>query len=94
LLLKTGSGQPGLGASPPFSLVNLSTIGGAACFVVALGFYVMILQRLPLQLAQSILSIQFVAIALAAALVLGERATAIQYLGFALIASGIFLAAR
>jgi len=94
LLLKFGAERPGFGMTLPLSLINSHVIAGALCFVVALGLYVSMLQRLPLILAQSILSMQFVAIVFAASVILGERIAAIHWAGVAAIAVGLLLLSR
>ena len=94
LLLKTGAMRPGLSDAMPLSLINLHTFASLVCLIVAVGFYASVLQRVPLIVAQSVLSLQFVSIMLAAAIVLGERVQGLQILGIALIASGLFLVVR
>jgi drug/metabolite transporter (DMT)-like permease len=94
LLLKVGAARSNVSAALPLSLVNAHVLAGALCLIVALGFYVMVLQRLPLVLAQSLLSLQFVAVVLAATLVLGERVGPPQWAGMAAIAAGLFLLSR
>ncbi len=94
MLLKIGSGRPGLSDMLPLSLVNPYTAGGALCFASALGFYVLALQRLPLIVAQALFSLQFAVVILAAMLVLGERMTLMQGLGIVMIATGVFLTVR
>jgi drug/metabolite transporter (DMT)-like permease len=94
LLLKSGVMRPGFGVNLPFSLINGYVVAGILCFVVSLGLYVSVLQRLPLILAQSLLSLQFVAIVLAAAVVLGERVAVVNWAGIAAIALGLFLLSR
>jgi drug/metabolite transporter (DMT)-like permease len=94
LLLKIGATRPGLGETLPFAMINLYTVTSLACFIVAVGFYASVLQRMPLIVAQSILSLQFVSIIVAAAVILGERMQGVQILGIALIAFGLFLVVR
>lgn len=94
LLLKVGARQPGIAAVFPLSFVNLYTLAGILCFVFALCGYLLILRNLPLVVAQALFSIQFVAIIVAAGVVLGERITVIQSLGMVLIALGLFFVAR
>lgn len=94
LLLKSGAMRPGLGMGVPLSLINGHVVAGILCFVVSLGLYVSVLQRLPLILAQSVLSLQFVAIVLAAAVVLGERVAVVNWAGIVAIAVGLFLLSR
>ena len=94
LLLKAGAMRPGLAEAMPLSILNAYTAASLVCFIVAVGFYASVLQRVPLIVAQSILSLQFVSIILAAAIILGERVQGMQILGIAFIAAGLFLVVR
>ena len=94
LLLKTGAMRPGLADVMPLSIINVYTAASLLCFIVAVGFYASVLQRIPLIVAQSILSLQFVSIILAAAVILGERVQGMQIVGIAFIAAGLFLVVR
>jgi drug/metabolite transporter (DMT)-like permease len=64
---------------------------GFCSFAVAAFFYVLVLQWLPLNVAQSFTAAQFVAIILASALVLSEPIGPAQWVGITLIALGIFV---
>jgi drug/metabolite transporter (DMT)-like permease len=94
LLLKTGAMRPGLAEAMPLAIVNSYTVASLVCFIVALGLYALVLQRIPLIVAQSVLSLQFVSIILAAAVILGERVQGVQIVGIAFIAAGLFLVVR
>ena len=94
LLLKTGAMRPGLAETMPFSVINVYTVASVFCLIAAITFYASVLQRVPLILAQSFLSLQFVSIVLAAAVFLGERVQAVQVIGMVFIAAGLFLMAR
>jgi drug/metabolite transporter (DMT)-like permease len=89
LLLKTGAtlANPGQGAFQ--HLLNWRVFLGLCSFGLAACFYVLVLQWLPLNVAQSFAAAQFVAVILASALVLSEPIGPPQWLGITLIALGI-----
>lgn len=89
ILLKTGAtlAHPGQFEH----LLNWRIILGLCSFAVAACFYILVLQWLPLNVAQSFTAAQFVAVILASALVLSEPIGPGQWLGISLIALGIFL---
>ena len=91
LLLKTGASAPGVAQGQWTGLLNWRVAGGLASFALAAFFYVVILTRLPLNVAQSFASMQFVAVILAAALVLGEPIGLLRWAGIVMICGGIFL---
>jgi len=87
ILLKTGATL-----APPGQfeqLLNWRITLGLCSFAVAACFYVLVLQWLPLNVAQSFTAAQFVAVILASALVLSEPIGPGQWLGISLIALGI-----
>lgn len=94
LLLKMGATRSGVSTIYPLSLVNLYSLAAVVCLVAALAWYILILQRLPLILAQSFLALQFAATVLAAAVVFGERVAPIQWGGITLIGAGLYLLSR
>lgn len=89
ILLKTGATQAHPGQFQ--HLVNWRVMLGFCSFAVAAFFYVLVLQWLPLNVAQSFTAAQFVAIILASALVLSEPIGPAQWVGITLIALGIFV---
>lgn len=93
LLLKTGSGERGVGTVWPLSLLNMHTFLGALAFGMAMLFYLMVLKRTSLNLAQSIFALQFVLVIFAAHLILGEPIGFYRWVGIALIAVGLFVVA-
>jgi undecaprenyl phosphate-alpha-L-ara4N flippase subunit ArnE len=93
LLLKTGAGERGVSTIWPFSLLNMNTFLGAMAFGMAMVFYLMVLKRTSLNLAQSIFALQFVLVIFAAHLVLGEPIGTYRWIGIALIALGLFVVA-
>ena len=89
LLLKTGavSGEPGNGGLT--HLLNWRVLVGLGSFGLAACFYILVLQWLPLNVAQSFAAGQFIAVILASAWLLSEPIAAGQWTGIALIAIGI-----
>lgn len=90
LLLKSGatmSEVPG----EPFIAFNWRILLGLASFGLGALFYVLILRRVPLAVAQSFASVQYIAVILAATFILGESIDARQSFGITLIAVGVFL---
>jgi len=64
---------------------------GAALFELAFLFYALVLRRLPLSVAGTIFSVQFVLVILAANLVLHEGIGGVRWAGIALIAVGLLV---
>lgn len=88
LLLKTGAVAGGPG-QPLTHLLNWRVILGLASFGMAACFYIVILQWLPLNVAQSFAAAQFIAVIVASAWLLSESIGFGQWLGISLIAAGI-----
>lgn len=93
LLLKTGVQQPGIASVWPLSLLNMRTALGAITFCFAMVFYMMVLKRTALNLAQSIFALQFVLVIVAAYFILHEPIGPQRWLGIGLIAAGLFVIA-
>jgi len=89
LFLKTGAVSGGPGESALTHLLNWRVLSGLACFALAACFYILILQWLPLNVATSFASAQYVAVILASAWVLSEPIGLGQWAGIALITAGI-----
>jgi len=89
LLLKMGASSSGPGQGPLLHLVNWRVLLGLCSFAIAACFYILVLQWLPLNVAQSFAAAQFVAVILASAWILSEPIGALQWTGIALIATGI-----
>ena|SRR5262245_43545965 len=89
LFLKTGAMATGAAQGLFGHLLNWRILAGLASFGLAACFYVLVLQWLPLNVAQSFAAAQFVAVILASAWVLSEPIGAGQWIGIALIAVGI-----
>jgi undecaprenyl phosphate-alpha-L-ara4N flippase subunit ArnE len=68
--------------------------GGLAAYAVALAMYLVLLSRVPLNVATSVAALNFVAVLLAARFVLGEPIPPLRYVGFACIIAGLFIVSR
>lgn len=91
LLLKTGVQHRGISGLWPLSLLNMQTLLGALSFCFAMIFYMMVLKRMALNLAQSIFALQFVLVIIAANVILDEPIGAQRWVGIGLIAAGLFV---
>jgi len=91
LLLKSGATMPRIGAGEWLGLINWKVAAGLATFALSAVFYLSILTKLPLNVAQSFAAFQFVAVILAAWLILGEPISLVRGAGIMLICAGIFL---
>lgn len=91
LLLKTGVQQQGVSTVWPLSLLNMRTFLGAITFCFAMIFYMMVLKRTALNLAQSIFALQFVLVIIAANVILHESIGMQRWIGIGLIAAGLFV---
>ena len=86
-----GSG-PGLSTTFVRGLVASPYLWAAiASYVLALGSYLVLLSRVPLNVATSIAALNFVAVLLAARIVFGEPIPTLRYLGFLCILLGIYI---
>lgn len=91
LLLKSGATAPGTSSNNLLSLLNWRVIAGLASFALGAVIYVLILTKLPLNVAQSFAALQFVAVIFASWLILGEPIGGLRWAGIALIGAGILL---
>jgi len=91
LLLKTGVQHRGVSEMWPLNLLNLQTLLGALSFCLAMIFYMMVLKRMALNLAQSIFALQFVLVIIAANVILNEPIGLQRWVGIGLIAAGLFV---
>ncbi len=89
LLVKTGSQTGVLQNSAIMGLLNLTTLAGLLCFGGSFALYAFLLQRLPLNIAQSFLAVQFIAVIMASAIILGEPVSALRWAGIGFIFLGI-----
>jgi undecaprenyl phosphate-alpha-L-ara4N flippase subunit ArnE len=84
-----------LGASVPFAerpllgLVAWQSCAGVAVFAAAVIIYSIVLQWMPLNVAQSFAALQFIAVIIASAWFLGEPISGVRWLGIMLIVAGI-----
>ena len=78
-----------LGSASWFQLQNWRLALGLFSLASAAVIYIFILQRVPLNVAQSFAAIQFVGVILGSSFMLSEEINAIQWTGIAFIACGI-----
>ncbi|MEP6941967.1 MAG: EamA family transporter [Betaproteobacteria bacterium] len=69
-------------------------IGGAACYALSLLVWIIGLSRVPVSVAYPMLSLGYVANAIAAHYLLGESVTVARWLGIGFIIVGVWLVAR
>ena len=92
LLLKTGAVAGGPEPGGQFThLVNWRVFLGLVSFGLAACFYILVLQWLPLNVAQSFTAAQFIAVILASTWLLSEPIGPSQWVGITLIALGILI---
>ena len=96
VLMKKAMTTPGISPGISLDLVrslltNTSLWGGLVSYAVALAMYLALLARVPLNVATSIASLNFVVVLLASRLVLGEPIPSLRYLGFACILLGMYV---
>ncbi len=89
-----------LGDMPAPMISNLGRLiqspylwGGICAYALSFAMYLILLTRLPLNVATSIAALNFIAVLLAARWVLGEPIPALRYAGFAFILLGIGIVA-
>ncbi|MAZ66606.1 MAG: hypothetical protein CMF25_05805 [Kangiellaceae bacterium] len=75
------------------SQLNLKTVLGAAFFGFGFLFYLQVLQRTPLNVAQSIFSLQFISVILAASYIIGEPIGTFRWIGIVLTLCGVIIVA-
>jgi small multidrug resistance pump len=89
LLMKTGASAQAAGPEFLSKALSWPVMLGIACFGAAAVIYVLILTWLPLNVAQSFASAQFIAVIVAARIFLAEPISDAQWAGIALISLGI-----
>lgn len=89
-----------LGPEPGPMLSNVGRLlqspylwGGMGAYALSLAMYLILLTRVPLNVATSIAALNFIAVLLAARWVLGEPIPPLRYAGFAFILLGIAIVA-
>ena len=92
LLLKLGASASS--SQRLFGVVGWLTLAGVMSFAVGILAYAWALKHIELHSAQIVISVQYVAVVLLAAFMLGERISLTQWCGMALIAMGIFICTR
>src|SRR5256885_7996425 len=88
IFMKLGASVP-LAERPLFGLVAWQSCAGVAVFAAAVIIYSILLQWMPLNVAQSFSAFQFVAVIIASAWFLGEPISGARWLGIVLIVAGI-----
>jgi drug/metabolite transporter (DMT)-like permease len=88
-----------LGADPNasrvlFGMFSLRTAAGIVCFSFSVLAYAWALKHIDLHVAQIVVSLQYIAVIVAAAVLLGEQVTLAQWCGMTLIAAGLFVCTR
>ena len=89
LLMKIGASAQDAGPDFLSKALTWPVLLGLTCFGAAAVVYVLILTWLPLNIAQSFASAQFIAVILAARMFLAEPISGPHWLGIMLIALGI-----
>ena len=89
LILKAGAQNSGIGSIWPFTLVNLQVLCAAGAFAMTFLFYTMLLKRIPLSMAQALISTQFVFVIFAGNLLFREEIGPGRWVGIGLIAVGL-----
>jgi len=88
IFMKLGASVP-FAERPLFGIVAWQSCAGVAVFAAAVIIYSIVLQWMPLNVAQSFAAFQFVAVIVASAWFLGGRRSIVNKLGIALIVAGI-----
>ena len=91
LLLKAGTNAMPLGIR---LALEPHILGGLACYVVSVVFWIAALSRVPVSIAYPMLSIGYVVNAIAAHYLFGEAVTAMRMVGIGIIVLGVFIVAR
>lgn len=77
-----------------FGIVNWQTVVGIGCFAFGILAYAWALRQFQLHNAQIVVSLQYVVVILLAALLLREQIGAMQWVGIAFIALGLYFCTR
>lgn len=64
---------------------------GMAAYVLSLTMYLVLLSRVPLNIATSIAALNFIAVLVASRIFLGEAIPVLRYVGFACILLGLYI---
>ena len=91
ILLKTGAERS---ADTVGQFLDTFTIIGLATYALAAVFYILAIKKIPVTMAFPTVSLSYVAVAVAAHYLWGEPLGLPQFLGIALIATGIFFLHR
>ena len=88
IFMKLGASVP-FGDRSLFGIIAWQSCAGVGAFAGAVIVYSILLQWMPLNVAQSFAALQFIAVIIAAAWFLGEPISGVRWLGIALIVAGI-----
>jgi undecaprenyl phosphate-alpha-L-ara4N flippase subunit ArnE len=88
IFMKLGASVP-FAERPLFGVVAWQSCAGVAVFAAAVIIYSIVLQWMPLNVAQSFAALQFVAVIIASTWFLGEPISLLRWLGIGLIVAGI-----
>lgn len=91
LLVKLGAERHRGGALSLASIADPLTLGGIACFGLSFVLYSLLLQRIPLNIAQCFLAFQYVLVIFAASFLLGEAVPLLRWGGVVMIIAGVGL---
>jgi small multidrug resistance pump len=91
ILLKTGAERS---ADTVGQFLDAFTIVGLVTYALAAVFYILAIKKIPVTLAFPSVSLSYIAVAIAAHYLWGEPLGLPQFLGIALIATGIFFLHR
>lgn len=94
LLLKLGVSSPVASDGFFTRLLNVKVFLGLVSFAFAALFYLIILTKFPLNVAQSFATVQFVAVIIASSFFLGEPIGLLRWIGIFVIAIGVLLVGR
>ena len=89
VFLKKGAMKIGTGDIS--GILNIHVFLGIGLFAVAVISYILLLRKIPLHVAQSLMAVQYVGVTLAAFLVFNEKISISALAGIAMITCGIAL---
>ena len=90
LLMKLGADATG-GVSMAYRLMDWRILVGLSLFALSALLYIVLLGALPLNVAQSMLALQYVAVMVASVFLLGEALPLLRLVGAAFVVVGVLL---
>lgn len=91
LLLKYGVSKPTFNSFWPLSYFNYYILISISFFAAGLLLYTAVLRFLPLNIAQTIFTIQFVSVVIGSHFLFGEQISAIRWFGIGLVVIGLII---